>query len=168
MTEQRMTDDQNDENNPADKIIKIDQAYKNPPQVVTVTECSSCGSRHDQMEIRRYTNPQPPFTHWFTCPTTGDPCQVSITSYQGQPVSVAGEVLEMLAQAAVSGRYIVAVGRVEDGLIHSRRKSVNFPTGDNRIFIADLKKMLDAELDLPEEREMERANPPARVNLFGD
>jgi hypothetical protein len=47
-----------------------------------VTGCSRCGEYHKQLVFKKFTNPiddtNGKWTHWATCPTTGDPVLMRI------------------------------------------------------------------------------------------
>jgi hypothetical protein len=40
--------------------------------------CFSCGGKHSQIECKPYSKDNPPYTHFYLCPTTGDPVGIAI------------------------------------------------------------------------------------------
>lgn len=45
---------------------------------IQIRMCYSCNGQHDDLDVRPYHRPNPPFTHWYTCPVTDDPVPLSL------------------------------------------------------------------------------------------
>ncbi len=39
----------------------------------TIEKCPRCGSKHENLFLQEFINPQSEFTHWASCPTTSQP-----------------------------------------------------------------------------------------------
>jgi hypothetical protein len=54
-------------------------------KTMDVRQCARCGMDHQRLPFRKLGNPNDQFTHWATCPGTGEPImmrQVSINRVQ--------------------------------------------------------------------------------------
>ena len=48
--------------------------------LIQVRMCYSCNGQHDALDCEAYHRPNPPFTHWYTCPVTRDPVPVTLVA----------------------------------------------------------------------------------------
>ena len=96
-------------------------------KVVDFEECGSCGKSHSISAINKYSTPQPPYTHWYICPTTGDPCGASIVSQNGKEQTINASVLSRLATAHACENFLVAICWVDNGKLKYTRQALSFP-----------------------------------------
>lgn len=45
---------------------------------IQIRMCYSCNGQHDELPVTEYHRPNPPFTHWYTCPITNDPVPLTL------------------------------------------------------------------------------------------
>jgi len=78
-------------------------------KTIDLLECFSCGSKHEKIPLHEYNLPNPPWTHYFTCPTSGDPVSIATAEVAGKPTIIHQDVANFLAVAKRAGHYLVAV-----------------------------------------------------------
>lgn len=74
-----------------------------------VRQCYSCGLSHQDVLMREYVRPKPPWTHWYQCPETGEPVDASVVVREGQAVEPDRELCERLSAARDGGGYCLAL-----------------------------------------------------------
>lgn len=79
-------------------------------ETISILECFSCGAKHDDLPINELNCGQPPYTHWYTCPTSGDPAHFTIGHIDGKRMPMNHDVMHFLNVAHGYGKYIVAIG----------------------------------------------------------
>jgi len=138
---------------------------------LSIRECAACGGQHADLEIHEYKHRTPVGTHWFICPTTGDPVGLTLVMMDGQNgLEVHERIVLSLIEAQKSDSYLSAIFRIDEGLVKLTRTTHNFPTGDFSKCLGLLKDDLERELqNAPTPLEaMQEAKPIApKVNLFG-
>lgn len=58
-----------------------------------VTNCARCGKDHESLQFRRLKTPAGNFTHWGTCPNTGEPILLMFMTVEDGDLAKAGAVL---------------------------------------------------------------------------
>jgi hypothetical protein len=100
-------------------------------QNLNVHQCAACDGQHENIEVHDYNRPQPPFTHWYMCPTLGDPVPIALAMLkEGQALELNGPICQALAEAQIAGRFMVAVFMIKDGQLLLRRTTHKFPTAE--------------------------------------
>ncbi len=130
--------------------IEEDKELKQAPTMtVRVPKCASCGKEHDGVEVKALATPQKPFTHWFTCPETGDPVPMALLMVDDQTaVAVHSQILQGVMRCLLARRYMMAFFRVEQGRIFCDPTVYDdFPNGDFGRAVGLLHKHLCERLD---------------------
>ena len=142
-------------------------------QNLSIRQCSACDGSHEEIKVTEYSRPAGPFTHWFMCPTTLDPVNLSLLALRsGEGLELNGALCQFLATAQIAGRYCVAVCWIDqDNKIQVAKSSWRFPTGDyfqtkdadgteHLGFLGSLKKLLEQEVGQSQPAVMQPANVP--------
>lgn len=137
-------------------------------QQLDVHKCAACDGRHDAIQVQSFNRPVQPYTHWYQCPTLGDPVPISIAMLTaGDAIELDGPVCQALAEAQIAGRWLVAVFHIDvDGRLILRRSSQKFPTGDllqsaeHKGCIGLLKENFEQEVGTQQPQEMRTAATP--------
>jgi hypothetical protein len=136
-------------------------------QNITVHQCAACDGRHENIEVRDYNRPQPPFTHWYMCPNLGDPVPIALAMlHDGQALELNGPVCQALAEAQIAGRFLVAVCMIKDGKLLLRRTTHKFPaaeyfeTKESAGVMGTLRKNLEQEVGTQQPAVMREATLP--------
>lgn len=103
-----------------------------------ISKCGACDGSHEHLTIMEYARQPGPFSHWFVCPNTGDPVNVTLgTLPSGEGLEFNGAVIQDLAKAQMAGRYMAIICYVEaepdaNGKFPLRlvRHGCKFPSGD--------------------------------------
>lgn len=74
-----------------------------------VLSCYSCGQQHENISLHQFSKPNPPWTHWFTCPISGDPVCMTVVLKGETPVEQCRKVIADLDRAMIAGRYLSAI-----------------------------------------------------------
>ena len=116
------------------------------PNEIRINECPRCGQAHEVVvKAYRLSPKRQPFTHWFTCPVTGDPASLNLT-LEGE-VQLDQRVVVALAEAQSAGQYMAAIWWVKDGLLFRPFwLTANFPRGDVGPAIEALRKDMAGEM----------------------
>lgn len=127
---------------------------------VSIRECLNCGGDHKDVEVHRYNakghaRDHPYFSHWGTCPVTGDPVPLCISPET--QVSLPADALIELAAAVKAGRYMVAVWKLHGGRLDTYKLTHRFPKVDFKGALADLADLLRQEAEGPDVAELEDA-----------
>jgi len=155
-------------------------------KTIDLLECFSCGSKHEKIPLHEYNLPNPPWTHYFTCPTSGDPVSIATAEVAGKPTIIHQDVANFLSVAKRAGHYLVAVfHKPEIGSITEqhplklsmRTEEFDLSWGETAwVMLRDeLRRMRDQELgvDPVDENDYPRPTPidPSTLpglNLFSD
>jgi hypothetical protein len=161
------------------------------PMVIKIDKCP-CGrlGGHALVEVNLMVNPQPPFTHWYRCPDTGDPVLMSLLMLDDQTaIAVQNQILQSVIRCLLAKRWMIAFFRVEAGRVWLEPDPPlfhDFPNGDFGIAIAMLYESIKRYLKAPvlnvppacgltEHKITDVPMPPApapsavpRVTLFGE
>jgi hypothetical protein len=93
---------------------------------MAINVCAACQGSHRDIDIHEFQTPQRPWTHWYTCPTLGDPCPVALAQMRnGEGMNLDGDVCQSLAAAQQSGQWLVAVFWIDEERRIQCRRSVN-------------------------------------------
>lgn len=136
----------------------------------TINECTVCGKRHDSVQLHAVVKPNSNFTHWYTCPETGEPEFVRLEQFEGKQSEIDRKLVEQLATATQSGEWLVCVFRREGKKLSLYRQNQNFPLQGKAAqdVVSLLQKDLSKEGAPPEAGELKEVDPPkAPVSLFG-
>jgi hypothetical protein len=165
----------------------LSNACKSPMEI-KIAKCPSCGREHLNRPVTLLATPQPPFTHWYTCPETGDPVSMSLFMVDDQTaVAVPNQILQRVLRCLLSKRWMIACFRVEGGRVWLEPDPVlfhDFPNGDFGVSIGmlydSIKRFLKTDVlgvpagsGLSEHKITDVPMPPApaaahKVTLFGD
>jgi hypothetical protein len=136
---------------------------------VRIPKCSACGQEHASVEVFTLTTPQLPFTHWYSCPTNGDPVPLALMTAQDQTTqAIHSQILQAVTRCLIAKRWLIAFFRVEGGKVWCDPPQYDgWPDGD---FGAAVKLLAETvEKIKPQQTEMPPAPPLLpRVNLFGE
>lgn len=90
-------------------------------QIASIKQCVICKKAHQSVELVAMIRNREPYTHWYTCPETGEPEYVSLRTIGDDGLEVDSEVVDAIIQAANTGSYFVAVFHRRGGklLLHS-------------------------------------------------
>lgn len=79
------------------------------------------------VELFTYSEPQPPYTHWYRHPVSGDPIPVCLKTRGGVELELDAEIMGMLSRAYANGNFAVCVAWIEDGKMQLYRQTLEFP-----------------------------------------
>lgn len=139
--------------------------------VLDVRHCPVCDGIHNGVPVTAFAKQTPPWTHWFTCPTTGDPVPLTLVMMSAdRGIEINNVLIRALVHAQSTNAYMVAIFRVDDGQIKLDRTTHNFPTGDFVNCVTLLRQDLDRELGPPQQTIplQPSVNPNPVINLFGE
>lgn len=138
-------------------------------QSVNIRQCPCCDGSHDGLDVREFAKSQGPFTHWFLCPTLGEPVSISLLMLSsGEGLELNGAVCQSIAKAQLSGRYLIAVFVISaEGKLELHRTSQKFPTGDFEECVNMLRKNLSSETGPAQPLQMQRGRPMPLRTLMG-
>ncbi len=144
-------------------------AHVEPGQRLNIRQCPSCDGSHDDLQVREYSKPQGPFTHWFTCPNSKDPVSLSLLMLtSGEGMELNGAVCQALAEAQLAGRWMIAVFTITpDGKLLCRRSTAKFPTGDYDICMNLFRENLQQETGPAQPAKMADGRPNPLRSLLG-
>lgn len=136
---------------------------------VRIPKCSACGQEHPDVEVGALATPQQPFTHWYQCPTNGDPVLLALLTVEDQaPEVIHAQILQAVTRCMLAKKYLIAFFRVEAGQVWCDPPVYDgWPDGD---FDAAIRLLADQFEKLkPQPSEMPKADPiMPRVNLWGN
>jgi len=135
-----------------------------------VRHCPACDGMHHRLPVNPFRRETPPWTHWYACPTTGDPVPLTLVMMSpDRGIEINNVLIRSLVTAQATNAYMVAVFRVQDGQIKLDRTTQNFPTGDFQNCVTLLRQDLDREIGPPQQTIPMAAavNPTPAINLFG-
>ena len=137
---------------------------------IAIQHCHSCDGRHEDLEVREYaTEQRGPWTHWYSCPRSGDPVPLALVSTPQGTAEVNHEIVEALLQAQQDGAYMVCVFRHDGTLLHLQRRTENFRHDWFAAAARLLKEDLEGETGPPPAAELPEAPELLpRVNLFAE
>jgi len=141
-------------------------------QIVSIRMCGACGSRHDKVQVVDFVRKNPPWTHWYGCPETGDPVPICIKMHGPNVVEVSNRLTDIMVRAEAAGSFMFMVWFVDpdnpDKLNLDRVRYNLSPDHD-----ATVKRMFLENLGFDIEEIVVRELPPASepvpsIDLFGD
>lgn len=139
--------------------------------IMSINDCPACGGKHTDLIIKESNRPSAAGTHWYLCPTLGDPCFVTLAAVQtGEAIELDGPVCQALARAQMSGQWLVMVAHMQqDGSFRYNRMAFKFPHAKFEELIGHFSKDLGSEIGPLQPAKMAEAGPlPSLVNVFGD
>lgn len=137
---------------------------------IDLPECRLCATTHKGLQLRRYakggTRPHPFATHWYTCPVTGEPYQLTVCEHDGRPLdqAIVDRVVEMVGKP----NWMMVTGWVNpDGTVTIVRRTHEFEREKFAGYLAALNDDLKREYDgaLPE-AELPVGQLPGNLKLF--
>lgn len=136
----------------------------------SIGNCYACDARHEGIALHEYKTPNPPWTHWFTCPNTGDPVPVTLVQSRGLAIEIHNAILRRVMQAQASGSFMVAIFRREPKeptgyTIFLNRETHRFPNDDYEAVIEQFANNLRDELGPMKAKPLPPATPPKRPTL---
>ena len=75
--------------------------------LVPIEKCPSCSGKHE-LPISAYSK-QEPWTHWYCCPETGDPVNLTLLLDDKEPLQLNGDLMQWIVKAHRSAKYFIAV-----------------------------------------------------------
>lgn len=101
-------------------------------QSLNMRQCPSCDGSHEAIIVKELAKPAGSFTHWFSCPNTGDPVSLSLAMLKsGGGIELNGPVCQSLAEAQMAGRWMIAIWHIDqNNAIQCSKHSTKFPVGD--------------------------------------
>lgn len=138
--------------------------------VMSIRDCPACGGIHSGLKITECNKPSVAGTHWYLCPTLGDPCFVTLAAAKaGEGLELDGKVCQMLARSQMAGQWIVAgAWMLPDGRFAYWRHSFKFPHFHFPELIKKFRENLEAEIGPLQPEKMAEAGPlPPLANVFG-
>ena len=143
-----------------------------PEQRINVRKCGSCDGAHQSIEIKDFKKSHAPYTHYYFCPTTSDPVCTTLLCRDGDNSKVHEpnmQIVKHLVEAEAAGEYMVAVYRVDRGVLKLHRTSVEFPTSMFEAAVKLLDQNLTEEAGPPQQVDLVAAKPAGpRINVFED
>jgi len=109
------------------------------PLTTSTRGCARCGGDHDDLTYRPFSRPIPDvdgaFTHWASCPETGDPILMRFGNGERMPT---GRVIVMAYRLASEGNADDAWEplTIEQTRALVRRKASGITTGGEHVWIA--------------------------------
>jgi hypothetical protein len=159
------------------KVMPGDQAVSDVhiENAFTIAECPGCGESHEGIQVSSFSvkTAKNPFTHWYTCPTTGDPVCSAVKSIGKHSYEIDPEFMRQIMEAMRSGRFLMALFYVKDGSppeLTRWWKTKSFPKDDFGTVMRDLQLDLEKEYGGPLPKAMTTASKQdikPLVNLFG-
>lgn len=135
---------------PGDARNPLDSPVSLGTTTVNIKECPVCKSKHEDIALTEFkTGGYGPFTHWYLCPSTGDPAMLSLISIgDGVGIDIDHNILSQVLTAQASGRYMVAVWRVTERDMTPEELSARVD-GDDAKSIATLELMAPTWKNMP-------------------
>ena len=97
---------------------------------LVIHDCYSCHERHDHVAVTPYRTDNSPWTHWYACPTNGDPVPMTIQVKGENPVEVCRRIMRDVDEALAAGSLMSAIFYVgRDGKLKMRWMTDKFPFG---------------------------------------
>lgn len=133
---------------------------------IRIHKCPSCDGKHDQVDCHEYAVRRAAWTHWYTCPSTGDPVSVLVEVEGGKLYEIDPAIIETLMQARKAGKFVVAVFRQEQAgenlwNTHCVQHPYDFPTDHFATCVNLLREAFDKVAGPPPKADepMRRATP---------
>lgn len=131
-----------------------------------IEKCCSCGHVHESVELNKMVSMRGPWTHWYSCPTTGDPCNLVL---RGEGNELGPEASTALQEAVDCDSYLIAVWWYRDGMPVMSRTTKNYPTNRFAACVQDLRDNLKEESDVSfsgSDGDVTLVRPDPAVKLF--
>lgn len=145
-------------------------------QRLSVQHCEACDGRHEGLQVFSYVRPRTVHTHWYKCPTVGDPVPISLIGLSdGRGILIDSDVCRALVNAQLAGRWCVAFFIVTaDGQLTAQHKTHRFPHGDffgaggeSKGCIKMLTELFEREVGPQQPAEMKTVEPAPLHSLPG-
>ena len=140
-------------------------------QNISVETCPGCKGTHPSVAAKRYHYDASPFTHWYMCPTSVEPCGIALMTKDGTTVfKPNADVIKALCHAQESGRYLAAIFTpVGEDNVRLDRITHQFPTIAFKQCVKELQDNLNKETGPPEATDLkEGSTPDLPVKLFSE
>jgi hypothetical protein len=145
---------------------------RKPSANVNISNCPSCDSEHNNQPVYEYAAASGPFSHWYTCPKSGDPVSMLLKIGADDIVHVPDDLLGELLSAAESNSYVAAIftkGKPDD----SGRPMINCFAHIHYMEAFDcppaLQHNFEQKFGPPPATILKEADPPKPLfNLFAD
>lgn len=93
-----------------------------------VLTCYSCGEKHDGVALHAFNKPAEPWSHWYSCPTNGDPVPLSVGFKDELPVEYPRRVIGDLDRAMQHGKFLAVIFYVDaKGVVYCQWNAQDFP-----------------------------------------
>lgn len=127
---------------------------------IQIVQCYSCGEQHGAVQLQPYVKPSPPWTHWFCCPTNGDPVPLTLIYQENQPeqaVELNRRVVSDFAKAYGNGRWLAAIFFVDGDKVYSGINASEWPHKEYETALALLQQHAEKHGGLPKPEPLPRA-----------
>ena len=129
--------------------------------------CGSCGGTHDNIEVAALSHPKSPWTHYYICPKSSDPCMVSIVQRGDSFEEINRKIVESIIEGESRGSFVAAIFFVKNGEMQLHRHAFNFDINRGADQCA---QMLAANMKqdgkAPERANLRAALPPKSDPIF--
>lgn len=136
---------------------------------INIQHCPACDGPHENLELNQFNHDNPPWTHWFSCPTLKDPVPLTLLAIGRDGMEIRNDVVLSVARGAQANNYMAAIFRVEGGKLLLERHTQHFDPGNFSKAVELLKQNLEDEVGPPREQPEQDDSQELRplVNLFG-
>lgn len=129
--------------------------------------CGSCGGSHTAVAISTLASPKPPWTHYYICPKTQDPCMVTVIQRGSSFVEINRKIVESIIEAESQGSFIVAVFFSKQGRLQLHRHAFNFDVNRGAKQCSDLLlENMENAGKAPPRADLPQALPPKADPIF--
>jgi hypothetical protein len=126
-----------------------------------IVECYSCRQQHGAVELKAFAKPPEPWTHFYVCPTNGDPVPVALKMRNGNAIEYLRKVVADLDTAQVRGRWLSAIFYIqEDGGVMLLHNQFDWPHKAFETAIDLFKQQAAKSGGLPEAGPLPIGTPP--------
>lgn len=142
-------------------------------KITDLQNCYACGGTHSDLEAIAYRRPNPPYTHWYMCPTAVEPVGIGLLVRNSTINKEEEEVIELhhrmlLSMATLAGKpFVFAAFHVNaDGKVVCDQHSI-FPNDKKLDCIDSLKTALLKSMPLAQPVAPLQSASQERLALFG-
>lgn len=96
-------------------------------QTLQTHACHACGETHDDVTLKPYSKPHPPWTHFYICPLLGEPVSLCVQTLNDAPVALNRKLINDVAQMTLAGSYFVCTAVMADGKLTMHHHRDRFP-----------------------------------------
>lgn len=151
-----------------DVVRKTGEIDLQAENVLSIMHCYSCKGPHEKIPVYPYMTPHPPYTHYYICPSTGDPTGLAIVPSKDGLVEVNGEILALLSEAQQSDSFMIVVYWHAEGRVQFRRQSHKFPTTELQTCKGMILEDFEKQVGPPAHTPLQEVEPPKPTTLFSD